>query len=130
MSDPLWKCCERWVTRRPLVGWPSRWACPCWPAPKNRWSMHGKVNGWRTGDKEAVENADLWRRLDQAVARHRITWHWLKGHAGHADNERCDVLAAGEMAKIRAKFSGAELAEEQRRFVAERNEGGGTGELF
>ena len=94
------------------------------------WIARWKVNGWRTGDKKAVKNADLWRRLDQAVARHRITWHWLKGHAGHADNERCDVLAAGEMAKIRAKFSGAELAEERRRFAAERNEGGGTGELF
>jgi ribonuclease HI len=64
--------------------------------------LHGwKRNGWRTADKNPVKNEDLWKQLDEAASRHRIEWCWLKGHAGHTDNERCDQLAAAEMAKIR-----------------------------
>lgn len=59
----------------------------------NQWIHNWRKNGWRTADKKPVKNADLWQQLDQAVARHDITWHWVKGHAGHAENERCDVLA-------------------------------------
>jgi ribonuclease HI len=56
--------------------------------------IHGwKRNGWRTGRKEPVKNADLWQRLDAARARHEVHWHWLRGHAGHAENERADELA-------------------------------------
>ncbi|MBI3881730.1 MAG: ribonuclease HI [Verrucomicrobia bacterium] len=73
------------------------------------WIKGWKVRGWLTAAKQPVRNADLWRELDSLVARHRIHWGWLKGHAGHQDNERCDVLAAEEMKKIRQKHSPAEL---------------------
>jgi ribonuclease HI len=52
-----------------------------------------KRNGWRTADKKPVKNSDLWQRLDQACRAHTVTWRWVKGHAGHADNERADRLA-------------------------------------
>lgn len=56
--------------------------------------IHGwKQRGWKTSAKQPVKNEDLWRRLDTAVARHRIEWVWVKGHAGHAENERADQLA-------------------------------------
>jgi len=56
--------------------------------------IHGwKRNGWRTGSKEPVKNADLWQRLDAAQAPHEVHWHWVRGHAGHAENERADELA-------------------------------------
>lgn len=56
--------------------------------------IHGwKRNGWRTADKKPVKNADLWQRLDEARNRHEVTWHWVKGHAGHDENERADELA-------------------------------------
>ena len=50
-----------------------------------------------------MKNADLWRALDEQVSRHQVTWRWLKGHAGHRENERCDVLATGEAMEIREK---------------------------
>ena len=52
-----------------------------------------KKRGWKTADKKPVKNEDLWRRLDAVVAQHDIEWVWVKGHAGHAENERADVLA-------------------------------------
>jgi ribonuclease HI len=56
--------------------------------------IHGwKRNGWRTGSKEPVKNTDLWQRLDAAQAPHEVHWHWVRGHAGHAENERADELA-------------------------------------
>ncbi len=56
--------------------------------------IHGwKVKGWKTAAKEPVKNADLWRVLDEAVARHEIQWVWVKGHSGHNGNERADALA-------------------------------------
>ncbi len=56
--------------------------------------IHGwKRNGWRTADKKPVKNVDLWMELDRQAARHQIRWHWVKGHAGHAGNERADALA-------------------------------------
>jgi ribonuclease HI len=56
--------------------------------------IHGwKRRGWKTADKKPVKNEDLWRRLDTLAAGHRIEWHWVKGHAGHAENERADALA-------------------------------------
>jgi len=56
--------------------------------------IHGwKRNGWRTAAKKPVKNADLWQRLDAAAARHDVTWEWVRGHAGHAENERADALA-------------------------------------
>jgi ribonuclease HI len=56
--------------------------------------IHGwKRNGWRTSLKAPVKNADLWRRLDAAQAVHEVRWHWVRGHAGHQENERADELA-------------------------------------
>ena len=56
--------------------------------------MHGwKRNGWRTAAKKPVKNEDLWRQLDEAAALHEVNWHWVKGHAGHPENEQADRLA-------------------------------------
>jgi len=56
--------------------------------------IHGwKLRGWKTADKKPVKNEDLWRRLDALAAQHDIEWVWVKGHAGHTENERADVLA-------------------------------------
>jgi ribonuclease HI len=56
--------------------------------------IHGwKKNGWRTSGKEPVKNADLWKALDALVQTHEVSWHWVKGHAGHPENERADQLA-------------------------------------
>lgn len=61
--------------------------------------IHGwKRNGWKTADRKPVKNVDLWQRLDAAQARHSVTWKWIKGHAGHAENERADELAREGMA--------------------------------
>jgi ribonuclease HI len=60
-----------------------------------------KRNGWRTADKKPVKNIDLWQRLDGAMHQHQIVWHWLRGHAGHALNERADLLARQAIAEIR-----------------------------
>ncbi|MCG5234655.1 ribonuclease HI [Xanthobacter oligotrophicus] len=71
--------------------------------------MHGwKRNGWRTADKKPVKNQDLWERLDEALKRHTLRWHWVKGHAGHAENERADELARAGMApfKLKGRISG------------------------
>jgi ribonuclease HI len=65
--------------------------------------IHGwKRNGWRTADKKPVKNADLWQRLEAAVARHTVHWHWVRGHSGHDLNERADELAREAIAEIRA----------------------------
>lgn len=57
------------------------------------WMARWRANGWRTSDRKPVKNQDLWERLSAALVGHRVTWHWVKGHAGHAENERVDVLA-------------------------------------
>ena len=57
------------------------------------WINDWKRKGWRTADKKPVKNEDLWRRLDEIAAQHEIEWHWVKGHAGHPENERADQLA-------------------------------------
>lgn len=57
------------------------------------WLPGWKARGWKTADKKPVKNQDLWMALDEQVARHHVTWHWVKGHAGHAENERVDELA-------------------------------------
>ena len=64
--------------------------------------IHGwKKRGWITADKKPVKNEDLWRRLDAAVAEHEVTWHWVKGHAGHPENERADELARQGLTEAR-----------------------------
>jgi ribonuclease HI len=57
------------------------------------WMARWQANGWRTSDRQPVKNRDLWERLTAAIADHRVRWHWVKGHAGHAENERVDLLA-------------------------------------
>ena len=57
------------------------------------WIKGWKKNGWRTSDRKAVKNVELWEQLDEAASRHDIRWHWVKGHHGHDENERADELA-------------------------------------
>jgi ribonuclease HI len=57
------------------------------------WIHKWKMNGWRTGGKQAVANQDLWHELDEMASQHDVKWAWTKGHASHADNNRCDELA-------------------------------------
>ena len=61
------------------------------------WMFGWKKNGWRTADRKPVKNEDLWRRLDEATARHKIDWRWVRGHAGDEMNERADELARAGM---------------------------------
>ena len=66
------------------------------------WIENWKCNGWRTAGKKPVKNVDLWQRLDAAFKPHQVRWHWLRGHAGHAMNERADLLARQAIAEVRA----------------------------
>jgi ribonuclease HI len=59
-----------------------------------KWVAGWSKNGWMTSAKQPVKNVDLWKQLEAAVSRHNVEWHWVKGHAGHPDNERADRLAA------------------------------------
>lgn len=64
--------------------------------------IHGwKRNGWKTADRKPVKNVELWQRLDEAQARHTVEWRWIKGHAGHEENERADALARAGMAPFK-----------------------------
>ena len=66
------------------------------------WMPNWKQNGWRTANKKKeVKNIDLWQKLDELTQRHEIRWVWVKGHAGHIENERCDALARNEVQKIK-----------------------------
>ncbi|MBB3935031.1 ribonuclease HI [Aureimonas phyllosphaerae] len=62
-----------------------------------KWIHGWKRNGWRTADKKPVKNAELWQRLDEERQRHEVTFHWVRGHAGHVENERADALARAGM---------------------------------
>lgn len=67
--------------------------------------IHGwKRNGWKTADKKPVKNADLWQTLDQLAAGHKIEWRWVRGHAGHPENERADMLANRGVETVLAKL--------------------------
>lgn len=67
------------------------------------WIRGWKARGWKTADKKPVKNEDLWRRLDEARSRHEVKWHWVKGHAGHALNERADGLANRGVDELRGR---------------------------
>ena len=67
------------------------------------WIFGWKKNGWKNAAKKPVKNAELWQRLDAANARHSVTWEWVKGHAGHPENERADELARAGMAPFKGK---------------------------
>jgi ribonuclease HI len=73
------------------------------------WIHAWKRNGWRTADRKEVKNADLWQRLDTARQRHDVTWEWIKGHAGHEENERADRLAREGMRPFKPARPGAGL---------------------
>ncbi|MBM4269473.1 MAG: ribonuclease HI [Deltaproteobacteria bacterium] len=64
------------------------------------WLAAWKARGWKTAGKQPVKNEDLWRALDAEAARHRVTWHWVRGHDGHVENERADTLANAAIASL------------------------------
>ena len=67
-----------------------------------KWIKGWKRNGWKTADKKPVKNVDLWQRLDAAHALHKVDWRWIKGHSGHAENERVDELARRAIEQLKA----------------------------
>jgi ribonuclease HI len=67
------------------------------------WINTWKRNGWRTAEKKPVKNEELWKRLDEAIRRHAVAWHWVRGHAGHDMNERADQLARVAMAPFKKR---------------------------
>ena len=69
----------------------------------SKWIHGWKKNGWKTADKKPVKNAELWQRLEAALKTHQVSWHWVKGHAGHDGNERADELARMGMAPYKQK---------------------------
>ena len=85
-----------------------------------KWIAGWKRNGWKTAAKEPVKTRDLWQALDAATQRHQVSWKWLKGHAGHPLNERCDVLAGRAMEQLRRGSSPKALKEALHAFETER----------
>ena len=83
----------------------------------NRW----KRNGWRTAERKPVKNADLWQRLDALLREHRVRWHWVRGHAGHALNERADELARAGLREARVR--GRHVGDAPVRIAKPRNSG-------
>jgi ribonuclease HI len=81
-----------------------------------KWVSTWKRNGWMTLKKQPVKNRDLWIALDESVGRHKVTWRWLKGHAGHPGNERCDELANAAIEETCRRFSPAELKKRMEQF--------------
>ena len=71
-----------------------------------RWIHQWKRNGWRTAARKPVRNEELWKRLDAAIAAHDVEWHWVRGHAGHPENERADALARAAALEARAGSAG------------------------
>lgn len=67
-----------------------------------KWIHAWQRNGWRTADRKPVKNADLWEALVEAASRHQVNWHWVRGHSGHAENDRVDALACAEADRQRA----------------------------
>ena len=68
-----------------------------------QWLSSWKRNGWKTADKKPVANVDLWKRLDEAQARHKVEWRWVRGHSGDPMNERADALARTAIRKLRER---------------------------
>ena len=66
-----------------------------------QWIKAWKARGWKTADKKPVANVDLWKELEAAAAQHQVTWHWVRGHSGHAENERADALAREAIVTLR-----------------------------
>lgn len=68
-----------------------------------QWMSNWKKRNWQTASKQPVKNKDLWQRLDEAVSRHTVEWHWVKGHSGHPENERADELANKGVEEVQSK---------------------------
>lgn len=68
-----------------------------------KWIFNWKKNNWKTAAKKPVKNQELWQQLDDMVRKHDVSWHWVKGHAGHPENERADALAVAEVQKIKGE---------------------------
>ena len=85
------------------------------------WCKAWKRKNWKKGLKP-VRNADLWQALDAEAGKHRVTWHWVRGHSGDPGNERCDQLAVAEIAKLKKAHSKEEIAAALSRFVEERSQ--------
>jgi len=94
------------------------------------WLSGWKTNNWRTADRKPVKNDDLWRQLDEVASRHSVSWQWLKAHAGHPENERCDELAGAEIQKIRRNCTPEKLTALREAFVANRDPSRNQGSLF
>ncbi len=82
------------------------------------WMANWKRNGWMTKARKPVKNEDLWRQLDSEVSRHQVEWHWVKGHAGHEGNERCDELATEAVEKLKETLSPEQLQQALQEFEA------------
>jgi ribonuclease HI len=94
------------------------------------WLPRWRANNWRTADRKPVKNEDLWRQLHEMASRHRVTWQWLKGHAGHPENERCDQLAREEVVKIRRHQTPEKLAALRDAVIASRDPNRSQGSLL
>lgn len=68
-----------------------------------QWVPRWRANGWRTADKKPVKNQDLWQRLSEAAARHQVRWQWVRGHTGHAENERVDQAAREQAEQFKGR---------------------------
>ncbi len=66
-----------------------------------KWINGWKAKGWKTANKKPVKNKDLWQRLEAAIERHEVEWHWVRGHDGHVENERADALARKGVDSVR-----------------------------
>ncbi len=76
-----------------------------------QWLPRWQANGWRTADRKPVKNVDLWQRLLELLARHEVEWRWVKGHAGHPENERADGLARRGLGQARQGDGGSGRSE-------------------
>jgi ribonuclease HI len=95
-----------------------------------KWIAGWKAKGWITTSRQLVKNADLWRRLDAVASGHRIAWKWVKGHAGHAGNERCDSLAVEAIAQLRTRHTPGELRAALEEFKASQDPASAQSELL
>lgn len=76
-----------------------------------QWLPRWQANGWRTADRKPVKNVDLWQRLLELLARHEVEWRWVRGHAGHPENERADALARRGLGQARQGDGGSGRSE-------------------
>lgn len=88
----------------------------------SEWVALWKRRKWQTINKTPVANAELWRELDTLAARHKVTWHWVRGHSGHVENEKCDEAARAEIDKIRSKFTKLEMKSALEEFLAKKDQ--------